>query len=73
MKATVRFIVEYEMEVEIKTTLEPGHYEFEGFHDEDDEVFDELERIQDSIEINIPENETCEYVSQSLTFTTLQI
>jgi len=73
MKATVRFIVEYEMEVEIKTTLEPGHYEFEGFNVEDDEVFDELKRLQDEIDVFIPENETCEYVSQSLNFTTLEI
>lgn len=73
MKATVRFIVEYEVEVEIETTLEPGFYEFEGFHDEDDEIFNELERLQDEIHVFIPENETSEYVPQSLTLTTLKL
>ena len=75
MKATVRFIVEYEMEVEIKTTLEPGHYEFEGFIVENDEVFDELKRLQEIIseQIDILENEQCQYVEQSLNFTTLYI
>lgn len=72
MKATFRFIIELEMEVEIETTLESGYYEFD---EEEEHIKDELDRIQEEIidNIDIPENEQCQYVKQSLNFTTLQI
>lgn len=72
MKATIRFIVEYEIEVDIETTLESRYYEFD---EEEENIKDELDRIQEEIseQIDIPENEQCQYVEQSLNFTTLQI
>ena len=74
MKASVRFIIELEMEVDIETTLKSGYYEFDDYEEEEN-IKDELDRLQEIIseQIDIPENETCEYVSQSLTFTTLKI
>lgn len=74
MKATIRFIVEYETEVEIETTLEPGHYEFDDYEEEEN-IKDELDRLQEIIseQIDIPENEQCQYVEQSLNFTTLYV
>lgn len=74
MKATVRYLIELEMEVEIETTLKSGYYEFDDY-EEEEYIKDELDRIQEEIidKIDIPENEQCQYVKQSLTFTTLQI
>ena len=74
MKATVRFFIELEMEVDIETTLKPGYYEFEDY-EEEEYIKDELDRIQEEIidKIDIPENEQCQYVKQSLNFTTLYV
>ena len=74
MKATIRFIIELEMEVEIETTLKSGLYEFDDY-EEEEHIKDELERIQEEIidKIDIPENEQCQYVKQSLNFTTLYV
>jgi len=74
MKATIRFIIELEMEVDIETTLKSGLYEFDDY-EEEEHIKDELDRIQEEIidNIDIPENEQCQYVKQSLNFTTLQI
>jgi len=74
MKATVRFIIELEMEVDIQTTLKSGLYEFDDY-EEEEHIKDELERIEDIVleAINIPENEQCSYVKQSLSLTTLYI
>lgn len=72
MKATIRFIIELEREVDIETTLKPGYYEFDDYEEEEQ---DELDRIQEEIidQIDIPENEQCQYVKQSLNFTTLYV
>ena len=74
MKATVRFIIELEIEVDIETTLKSGYYEFDDY-EEEEHIKDELDKIQEEIidTIDIPENEQCQYVKQSLNFTTLQI
>ena len=74
MKASIRYIVEFEMEVDIKTTLKEGLYEFEDY-EETQEIKDELENIENQIidKIDIPENETTEYVKQSFTLTTLYV
>jgi len=74
MKASVRFIIELEMEVDIETTLKSGYYEFDDYEEEEN-IKDELDRLQEIIseQIDIPENEQCQYVKQSLNFTTLKI
>jgi hypothetical protein len=74
MKATLRFIIELETEVEIETTLKSGLYEFDDY-EEEEHIKDELERIEDIVleTINIPENEQCSYVKQSLSLTTLYV
>lgn len=74
MKATVRFIIELEMEVDIETTLKSGYYEFDDYEKEE-HIKDELDRLQEEVseQIDIPENEQCQYVEQSLNFTTLYV
>lgn len=74
MKTTIRFIIELEMEVEIETTLKSGYYEFDDY-EEEEHIKDELDRIQEEIvdKIDIPENEQCSYVKQSLSLTTLYV
>jgi len=74
MKASIRYIVEFEMEVDIEKSLKEGLYEFEDY-EETQEIKDELENIENQIidKIDIPENETTEYVKQSFTLTTLYV
>lgn len=74
MKATVRFIIGLEMEVDIETTLKSGYYEFDDYEKEE-HIKDELYRLQEEVseKIDIPENEKCQYVKKSLNFTTLYV